>query len=170
MSAFYRSVAGSAVQDGDPAPAFRAFCLEHRSAIIELIAVKLVQTNEVRRCSYLLPSFAFIQQQAGGRPLALIEVGASAGLNLLFDRYAYQYGQGPVWGVQDSPVTVACAVQNTAPPLPETMPAVAWRRGIDLNPINATDPDAAHWLRALVWPEHPERAAMLERALAVARR
>src|SRR5262245_55878285 len=93
LSAFYPCVThGAAVPPGDPLPAFRAFCRDYRDALLELVSTGLVQTNEPRRCTVLLPAFAAVAHLAGGRPLALIEVGASAGLNLLFDRYGYDYG------------------------------------------------------------------------------
>ena len=86
LGAFYPSVAHLAsVPPGDPVPAFRAFCRDHREALLNLVSTGLVQTNEPRRCTVLLPAFATVARLAGGAPLALIEVGASAGLNLLFD-------------------------------------------------------------------------------------
>src|SRR5712691_3822934 len=84
LGAFYPSVTHrTAAPPGDPMPAFRAFCRDHRDALIELVSTGLVQPNEPRRCTFLLPAFATVARLAGGRPLALIEVGASAGLNLL---------------------------------------------------------------------------------------
>jgi hypothetical protein len=95
LAAFYPSVAHlAAVPPGDPLPAFRAFCRDHRAALIDLVSTRLVQTNEPQRCTVLLPAFSMVARLASGRPLALIEVGASAGLNLLFDRYGYDYGAG----------------------------------------------------------------------------
>ena len=88
----------TAVPPGDPVPAFRSFCQDHRAALIELVSTGLVQTNEPQRCTVLLPAFATVARLAGGTPLALIEVGASAGLNLLFDRYGYGYGTGRLAG------------------------------------------------------------------------
>ena len=98
LGAFYPSVTHrAAVPPGDPMPAFRAFCRDYRNALLDLVSTGLVQTNEPRRCTVLLPAFATVARLAGGRPLALIEIGASAGLNLLFDRYGYDYGAG--WSV-----------------------------------------------------------------------
>ena len=95
LGTFYPSVTHhTAGPPGDPLPAFRAFCRDHRDALIELVSTGLVETNEPRRCTVLLPAFATVARLASGRPLALIEVGASAGLNLLFDRYGYDYGSG----------------------------------------------------------------------------
>jgi hypothetical protein len=172
LAAFYPSVAHlTAVPPGDPMPAFRAFCHDHRTALIDLVSTRLVQTNEPQRCTVLLPAFTLVQHLAGGRPLALIEVGASAGLNLLFDRYGYDYGAGWSAGDPKSPIRFTCTLRGEVrPPIPARLPSVAARVGLDLHPLHATDPEAMRWLRALVWPEHPARAAVLEQALALAQR
>ena len=173
LDAFYPSVTHRAavVPPGDPLPAFRAFCRDHRDALIELVSTGLVQTNEPRRCTVLLPAFATVARLAGGRPLALIEVGASAGLNLLFDRYGYDYGAGRGAGDPATPVRFTCALHGTMlPPIHAGFPRVAARVGIDLHPIRTDDTQATRWLRALVWPEHPERAAVLQQGLALAQR
>jgi hypothetical protein len=172
LAAFYPSVTHlTAVPPGDPVPAFRSFCQDHRAALIELVSTGLVQTNEPQRCTVLLPAFATVARLTGGTPLALIEVGASAGLNLLFDRYGYDYGTGRSTGDSRSPVRFACTLRGTGlPPIPAGTPLVSARVGIDLNPIYVDDPQAMLWLRALVWPEHPARAALLQQALALAQR
>jgi hypothetical protein len=146
---------------------FRAFCLDRLDAIRELISTRVTQTNEVARCSYLLLGFEHARRERG-RPLALLEVGASAGLNLLFDRYRYDYGAHGAVGPEGSPVVLAPRILAGVPPVPDGMPSVAWRLGIDIQPLDPTDPDDCLWLRALVWPEHQEREVRLERALAVA--
>jgi hypothetical protein len=172
LGAFYPSVAHrAAVPSGDPLPAFRAFCQDHRDALIDLVSTGLVQTNEPRRCTVLLPAFTTVARLAGGRPLALIEVGASAGLNLLFDHYGYDYGAGRSIGDPHAPIRFTCELRGAVlPPIHASMPPVAARVGIDLNPIHPADPQATLWLRALVWPEHPERAAVLQQVLALAQR
>lgn len=86
LSTFYPNLGGEPPPDEDPYPAFRAFVLQHREDIFTLISTRLVQTNEVRRSACLFPAFGVIAGRAGGKPLSLIEVGASAGLNLLWDR------------------------------------------------------------------------------------
>ena len=170
LGAFYPSVTHrTAVPPGDPLPAFRAFCRDYRDALLDLVSTGLVQTNEPRRCTVLLPAFTTVARLAGDRPLALIEVGASAGLNLLFDRYGYDYGAGRFAGDPSAPVRFACALQGAMlPPLHAGLPQVTTRVGIDLHPIQADDPQAMRWLRALVWPEHPERATVLQQVLALA--
>ena len=168
LAAFYPSVTGDAGPTSDPYPAFRSFCLEQAASIRALVESRLVQTNEVRRSALLLPALTLVAERSG-RPLALVEVGASAGLNLLPDRYGYSYGDGRRAGDPASPVQLACAVRgDRPPPIPARVPAIASRLGIDLNPVDVRDPDAVAWLRALIWPEHAERAALLRRAMAVA--
>jgi hypothetical protein len=170
LAAYYPSVVGAATRTGDPALAFRRFCLARQEEIRELIASRRVQTNEVGRSACLLPAFTLASGMSRGRPLALVEVGASAGLNLLFDRYTYDYGDGVVRGEAGSSVRISCSLRGASrPPLPKALPRVASRVGVDLHPVDVRDPDARLWQRALVWPEHTARAKILRRALDIAR-
>jgi hypothetical protein len=112
----------------------------------------------------LLPLLARLPQ-----PLALIEVGASAGLCLLPDRYAYDYGRHvlrPAAAASEPPV-FPCKVNPATPP-PAELPRVVWRAGLDLNPLNPSDPGDRAWLEALVWPEQSDRLSRLRAALAIA--
>jgi len=159
------------VAAGDPYPAFRDFCLEHRFEIERIASTHHVQTNEVRRSACLLPAFGIVARQAGGLPLALVEIGASAGLNLLWDYYAYDYGNGRLYGDSASPVHLTCALRGEKiPPFPEEFPVVVSRIGIDLHPVDVREDSSANWLRAFVWPEQKSRFETLERAMAIARR
>jgi hypothetical protein len=141
-------------QDG---AAFIAFCREHAEALKSVLRVRSTQTNEVGRCAYLRP---LIAAAADGRPLALIEVGASAGLNLNLDRYAYDFG---ATRTGQSALTITTELRGAVPPL--DLPQVGWRIGIDLAPA----PDA-DWLRACVFADQPDRLARLDAALEIARR
>ena len=112
--------------------------------------------------------------RAGGRPLALIEVGASAGLALFPDRYGYEYDAGPVvtrlapaGAAAGSYPVLGCAVTGPVP-LPAELPQVVWRAGIDLNPLDVRNPDDVAWLEALIWPEQDFRRERLRRAIAIA--
>ena len=170
LSLYYKSLSGSSLGTDDPYPTFRSFCLEYDEEIRSLISARMVQTNEVSRCACLVPAFVLVSRGSKGRPLYLVEIGASAGLNLLWDRYAYDYGEMRRCGDMNSPVQIKCAVKgNSIPPLPERFPDVSARVGIDVNPLDVSDREHALWLRALVWPEHSERAELLRRALQVAR-
>ncbi len=97
------------------------------------------------------------------QPLALLEVGASAGLCLYPDRYTYRYSDHQI-GASD-PV-LDCAATGIAPPA--GLPEVAWRAGLDLNPLDVSNPADFAWLDALIWPEHTHRRARLRAAAAIA--
>ncbi len=170
LSLYYQGLSGSSLGTDDPYPTFRSFCLEYDEEIRSLISAHLVQTNEVRRCIAIMPALILVSREAKDRPLHLVEIGASAGLNLSWDRYAYDYGEMRRCGDMNSPVQIKCAVKGKSiPPLPERFPEVSARVGIDVNPLDVNDPEATLWLRALVWPEHEERAELLQQAVQVTR-
>src|SRR5579859_1056148 len=167
LACHYPTLADSPISGG-AFPLFRHFCMQRRSQLTQLIGTRYVQTNEVRRCCYLLPA-VMLAAQLAGRPLALIEPGTSAGLNLTLDSYAYDYGPGLSFGEPAAPLILRCRLrghQRLPPNL--VMPRIGWRAGIDLHPLQPTDPGDAAWLRALVWADHRERAALLDSALTVA--
>jgi hypothetical protein len=168
LALFYPSVSNATQLGDDPYAHFRAFCLEHRDEILNLIRTRLVQTNEVGRCAYLALAFGIVAERAGHRPVALIDVGTSAGLNLLWDHFGYDYS-GRRLGDPGAPIQLTCELRgDLCPPIPERLPAVASRVGIDLNPVDVRDPDAVLWFRALIWPEHRERVDLLMRAIQLA--
>lgn len=140
---------------------FRHGVLDRPEDLRALMLALVTQTNEPARCATLLPVLARLPQ-----PLALIEVGASAGLCLLPDRYGYDYGRAALPAPDGAPV-FPCAV-NAAVPLPAAMPQVIWRAGLDLNPLDITDPEERAWLETLVWPEQRERLARLRAAMTIA--
>ncbi len=139
--------------------------VRHWQTIRENALARATQTNEPGRCATLLPVLASLPQ-----PLALLEVGASAGLCLFPDRYAYRYGDRHIEPRKrlDHPPVFKCVVDSNVP-LPSQSIEVVWRRGIDLNPLSVDDVDAMDWLRTLIWPEHVGRAQNFDRALEIAR-
>lgn len=159
-------------QTEDAFPLFRSFCLQNRDAIQHLLETRLVQTNEVRRSSAIVPGVAAIYQEAGTTlPLSWIEIGASAGLNMLWDRYFYHYGDKLTWGNTDAGVRIPCGLRgDRLPPLPTYPVPITFRLGIDRNPLDLTDPDTALWLRALIWPEQSDRIQLLAEATAEVQR
>lgn len=186
---FFPDLARKPNTQDDPYPLFRAFCLERADELITLIATRRVQTNEVARCALFLPAFGWIARRLDYKPFALLEVGASAGLNLNWDRYAYAYGDGEFYGDADAPIVLLCEWRGARRPrIAQTFPRVHSRAGMDLEPNDVFDDDAMLWLRALVWPSHVrtvsvqdarrcerateqlERAERLRRAIALARR
>jgi len=120
------------------------------------------QTNEVRRSAALLAGAAWVQAKAG-LPLVLSELGASAGLNLHFDEYYLANGTGRA----GSPVTLSPEWSGPVPPAGRI--AVKGRAGVDLNPLDPSDPDQALRLLAYLWPDQPHRATLTEAAIATAR-
>jgi len=146
----------------DPA-GFRAWALAHWDQVEATMRERLTQTNEPGRCAVLLPVLARLPQ-----PLALLEVGASAGLCLYPDAYGYHYSRPGAVGRSDSPVQLTCQVSGPFE-VPEQVPHVIWRAGLDLNPLDVTDHGDLRWLEALIWPEHHERRRRLRAAAAIAR-
>jgi hypothetical protein len=143
---------------------FRHVLRENEDAIRAIMLKRSTQTNEPARCATLLPVLARLPQ-----PLALFEVGASAGLCLMADRYGYDYGRGLVRPSVDQldPPVFSCVV-NATTPVPTAPPLVTWRAGLDLDPVDISDPSQAAWLEALVWPEQSDRLAKLRTAMGIA--
>jgi hypothetical protein len=146
------------------AEALRRSVLHAPGALADFMLAHATQTNEPARCATLLPVLAALPQ-----PLALIEVGASAGLCLLPDFYAYYYG-GTVLRPQAGDPPVFTCRAGPGVPLPAALPQVVWRAGLDLNPLDAADPEQRAWLEALVWPEQAARLSGLRGALDIAAR
>lgn len=164
LRAYYPSIVDRAKPYSDAFGAFKDFCLAHRSEIEHLLQTKLVQTNEVRRCAYLYPVFSAVYDQAQ-KPLALIEIGTSAGLQLFWDKYAYSYGTERTYGNTESKLHLTTNIRSQKqPPLPDSVPPVSHRVGLDLNTIDLKNEDEKLWLKALIWPEHQERLELFEQA------
>jgi hypothetical protein len=124
------------------------------------------QTNEVRRSACLLPGFLALAS-ATGLPMRIFELGASAGLNQLWDRYAYELGDVGAWGDPDSPVRVPTDWRG-APPALEARIEVVERAACDRKPVDLTDAAARRRLRAYVWADQRDRLQRLDAAIAVA--
>ena len=141
---------------------FRKKFLAQTHDVVALMATRVTQTNEPGRCAVLLPVLRRLHQ-----PLALIEVGSSAGLCLQLDRYGYDYDGVRVGREAPAPIFPCHAGAGT--PIPDRVPEIAWRAGMDLNPIDLRDAGDVAWLEALVWPDQTERLARLRAAMDVAR-
>jgi hypothetical protein len=137
---------------------FHAYTVANWPAIEAEMRTRATQTNEAGRCAVLLPVLATLPQ-----PLALLEVGASAGLCLYPDRYAYRYGDHTVG--TGEPI-LECTATGMTPPA--RLPEVVWRAGLDLNPLDVTNPADVAWLDSLIWPELTHRRARLRAAAGVA--
>jgi len=128
------------------------------------IRSRRTQTNEPARCTALVPALAQLPP-----PLALLEVGASAGLTLLADRYSYDYGGYRIMGSDPQAPTLRCAPRGPVP-LPAQLPQVTWRAGLDINPLDVNNDDDVRWLGCLLWPGEGDREQRLAAAVATARR
>ena len=137
---------------------------QSRAELTEVMLSRRTQTNEPARCATLLPALAQLPE-----PLAVIEAGASAGLTLLIDRYSYDYAGHRVAGRDPDAPTLRCEPRGPVP-LPVRVPAIAWRAGLDLSPLDVTRDDDVRWLSCLVWPGESDRAQRLADAIATARR
>jgi hypothetical protein len=143
---------------------FRRGVMQRKDALCALMLMRSTQTNEPGRCASLLPVLASLPQ-----PLALLEVGTSAGLCLLPDCYGYDYDGRllrPEAGGPEPPI-FPCTVSPAAP-VPQTLPRIGWRAGIDLDPVDVSAPDQVAWLEALVWPEQTDRLTRLRTAIGIA--
>lgn len=143
---------------------WRTWLVANWPDVLGEMRVRATQTNEPRRCAVLLPLLARIPG-----PLALLEVGASAGLCLYPDRYSYSY-DGRRLDPADGPSTVLleCATTDN-PPVPTAMPQIVWRAGLDLNPLDLSNADDVNWLETLIWPEQRERLARIRAAIEIVR-
>ncbi len=156
----------------DVATAFTDFCREYRADIEGLIETHTTQTNEIGRCTRLLPGLCQVAARYGRhKPLSLLDLGTSAGLNLLFDDYGYTYsaadGDALTAGVPGAAVALQCDVRGELTALPELrLPAMAERVGLDLTPVDPFSDDEARWLLACVWPDNLPRFERLCAAVA----
>jgi hypothetical protein len=142
-------------------PAFRTWLVENWPAVEAAARERRTQTNEVGRCAPLVVALARIPG-----PLALLEVGAAAGLCAVPERYSYRFGDRPILGTGEP--LIECAIDD--PELvPASLPDIRWRLGLDLQPLSVTDADDSAWLEALLPIDRPDRRARLRAALATAR-
>jgi hypothetical protein len=155
--------------DGDAAaawPAIRALIASGRAELVEALAHPL-QTNAPTRSKALVGAHCLVAERTG-LPLRLLELGASAGLNLRVDRFRYEQ-DGVAFGPPDSPVRFVDFLTGGRPPLASGF-TVAERAGCDLNPVDATTEEGRLTLLACVFPDEFERFGLLERAIEVARK
>lgn len=164
LRSFYPSLVDIPKKAEDAFPDFRDFCLSFKEEIVPILQEKIVQTNEIGRCAYLYPSFCLIYSRVK-KPLSIIEIGTSAGLQLLWDHYRYSYGKGKVYGYPSANIQIDSEIQGSRQPflLPES-PPVAFRLGVDLHINDLSDQENFLWMRSLIWPEHKKRVKLFEKA------
>ena len=148
----------------DPA----AVLVERRDWLRRFIRTRTVQTNEVQRSWMLLPCFLEVALRTGVETLDLVELGPSAGLNLVWDRYGYRYQNG-TWGDADAPLVLSGEERRPVPgELLARAPRVRLRRGIDLAPLDVTRAEDALLLKSFVWADQTARLERLDHALETA--
>ena len=164
LARYYASV-GGVLPFEQAWPAFRDSVETHQSELRSLVNHP-VQTNEVGRSCALLGGFLLVARETK-LPLRLLELGASAGLNLRWDRYWYQAGS-EVWGDPASPIRFENAFSEGRPPLDTTV-RIEERSGCDINPLDPAAPETELTLRSYIWPDQPSRHERLHAVLAIAR-
>jgi hypothetical protein len=138
---------------------------EESEFLAEWVATERVQTNEPRRCWWLVPCFLEAARRTGAEELDCVELGCSAGLNLLWDRYGYEYAGGALHG---SPVFGG---EERGRPVPvAARPQVRLRVGVDLAPPDPHTEDGVRLLKSFVWVGQEQRLADLDAAIEVWRR
>jgi hypothetical protein len=144
-----------------------AAALQEHDAFLVRFMASPPQTNEIARSGMLLPGFLRIVRKYG-LPLALREIGSSAGLNLNFDRFHYRYGFRE-WGDGGSPVRLSPEMRSNPPQLDGVL-SVASRGGCDIAPIDLADPARLLRLRSYIWADQSARLARLDAAIRIAER
>lgn len=150
----------------DPAPLFIDLCRAERTRLLALLETRRVQTNDCGRSAIIGPALTWAASRVPG-PYCLIDVGASAGINLLCDRFRLDYGRHGITGPNESTVRISCEVTGGDPPIADRLPDLAQRVGVDLSPMSLSDPDDAKWLLACVWPD-TGRAERVEASIRLA--
>ena len=170
LKRFYATAGGSGAPEGeDPFPHFKAFVHKHYDEIEPLIRTRVTNTNEVGRSALLHPAFRAIGAETGA-PLSLIEVGPSAGLNLIWDWYGVRYTKDGATAatINDAAsLIIECELRGAALPPTGPIPRVGGRIGLELNPVDLSNADDRDWLRALIWPDQVSRLERLDRAIAL---
>jgi hypothetical protein len=170
LRAYYASCGGTCRPDAELAGALADFVARHEPALRERMATRSTQTNEIGRCAVLWPALHAIAHRAGGRPLALLDLGCSAGLNLGVDAYRFDYEESTAGApAGEGTPTLPCRFVGPHRPAFGAL-QIARREGIDPAPVDVHDAEAVRWLRACLWPSNTGRAQRFDQAVARARR
>lgn len=165
LAKYYPNLGGSFEASQKMFTVFASFCKKYENQIINLIKARLVQTNEVQRCALLLPGLSVVSKLAGSPKIALIDVGASGGLNLLMDQAYVKYSNGMQTGPMNSSLQLECELKGATLHGFKNVVRIASRIGIDLNPVDLLNPNEREWAMALLWPDQPERLKRFKTAL-----
>jgi len=155
---------------GDAYALFKDFVAQHRNEIIELISTRATNTNEIARSAGLNAGFRTLAAEAG-EPLHLIEIGPSAGFNLLWDRFEINYkqpdGTSHKNSARDRLLSIEVELKPGGIPPLGAPPTIASRLGLELNPVNLENADERDWLRAVIHADHVARHTRIEAVLAL---
>lgn len=163
----YPDLGGGAVAGEDPFPLFQDFVAVHRGDVERLVETRVTNTNEVGRSAILHPGFRALGMRTES-PLHLIEIGPSAGLNLIWDRYGVRYlrdGKAVASIAPGAALVIDCDLRGDGVPPAGPAPEIAGRLGLELNPVDLSNVDDRDWLRALMWPDQVSRLHRLDRAI-----
>jgi hypothetical protein len=163
LAQWYPTVTSTPRTD-DVRGAVERHCRRHADHLRRTVSTHNTQTNEVGRCAFFLPALALLAAETG--PVSLIDIGTSGALNLRLDRYEYHYLPGGAVG-GPSPVRFDTGTRGPVP-VPRRLPSIGGRIGLDQHPIDVTDPLAARWLTACVWPDQTDRFERLRAAISIA--
>jgi hypothetical protein len=150
---------------------FQDFVAGNRAAVKHLVETRVTNTNEVGRAALLRAGFGALAQEETAK-LNLIEIGPSAGLNLNWDHYGVRYrrdGTTVAQALPDAGLVLDCDLKSDGTPPVTVMPRLGRRLGLELHPVDLSNDDDRTWLRALVWPDQPQRLARLDAAIALFR-
>ena len=168
LKRFYGTLGGAVSAEAiDPFPDFRDFVRRHRDAILTLIETRVTNTNEIGRSALLHGAFRQVAYETP-QALSLIEIGPSAGLNMIWDSYGIRYlrnGAAAATVNQAAPLMIDCELRGDRTPPVAPAPNVAGRVGLELHPVDLSKADDRDWLRALIWPDQTARLARLDRAI-----
>jgi hypothetical protein len=167
LARYYPNVSTEILIDS-PRTAFRNFVLDHAAEMRAVMATRSTQTNEVGRCAQFVAPMTLLNHEVGA--LAHIDVGTSAGLNLLINEYAYEYSYDYATGARvggPSAVTIQCATRGAFPQINQ-LPDISWSIGLDASPIDVHNQQEVRWLEACVWPDQHDRFDRLVNAIKIA--
>lgn len=163
LSAYYPSI-NKNPKIGLPFELFKSFCLNHKQEIIELEQSKIVQTNALNRCAYLMPIISSLFDDI---PINIVDIGTSAGLTLNMDKYEYHYNDKCLIG--RSPVKIRSKIIGGELPKFKEIIKINNKIGIDQNPLDLKIAENAIWLKALIWADRIERIEKIEQAIRIAK-
>jgi hypothetical protein len=166
LAGYFPSITATPGPASEAFPVFREFCLDRHVEVMELLAGRTVNTNLVEKASSLLPGARHVSRLVG-EPLTLLEICCSAGMNLMFDEYHYDYGPWGQVGAADSPVRLQCKVIGSGRPPIDAIPRIERRVGVDLVKMDPASPLDRLWMEAVLYPEWNVERERLRAALSI---